>query len=118
MEVIILCGGTGTRLKEMTEFLPKPMIPIGGRPMIRHIMERFEHYGHLDFILALGYKQEVFKQYFAHYDVINEDVMITSQVGPFGRRIKALYDGDRKPTNIILTDTGPDTLKGGRLKKV
>ena len=67
MKVVILCGGLGTRLREETEFRPKPMVPVGGRPILWHIMKFYAHYGHKDFILCLGYKGEVIKDYFHNY---------------------------------------------------
>ena len=69
MKVVILCGGKGTRLREETEFKPKPMVEVGGFPVVWHIMQRYAKYGYKDFILALGYKAEVAKEYFYHYHV-------------------------------------------------
>lgn len=113
MQVVILCGGTGTRLKEQTEFLPKPLIPIGPYPMCVHIMKWYAKFGFNDFILALGYKQEAFKQYFYHYDIINHDVLFrTGITGTTG------YEGTVDKWSVILSDTGLNTLKGGRLKRV
>lgn len=114
METVILCGGTGTRLKEMTEFCPKPLVPIGGKPIIYHIMKTFSHYGFTDFILALGYKQDAFKEYFAHFDEINNDVVM--HVGRYQGQTHREETADN--WRIILSDTGLHTLKGGRLKKV
>jgi glucose-1-phosphate cytidylyltransferase len=67
MKVIILCGGKGTRLREETEYRPKPMVPIGNRPFVWHLMKTYAHYGHRDFILCLGYKSEMIKEYFRNY---------------------------------------------------
>ena len=67
MKVVILCGGKGTRLREETEYRPKPMVPIGNRPVVWHIMKIYAHYGHRDFILCLGYKGEMIKDYFRNY---------------------------------------------------
>ena len=113
MQVVILCGGTGTRLKEQTEFLPKALIPIGGKPMIAHIMKWYAHYGFKKFILALGYKQEQFKIYFANYDIINNDVKV--DIGRY--RGNNCYDYPDQ-WEVTMVDTGENTLKGGRLKRV
>jgi len=111
MNVVIMCGGTGTRLKEQTEFLPKPLIPIGPYPMVLHIMKIYAYYGFKDFVLALGYKQDAFKQYFSHFDVIHNDITI----GPSGIRYHQPQDYDWR---ITLADTGVDTIKSLRLLKV
>src|ERR1700712_3493903 len=76
MKVVILCGGLGTRLREETEFRPKPMVPIGGRPVLWHIMKHYAHYGHKKFILCLGYKGEVIKEYFRNYHWNTSDVTL------------------------------------------
>jgi glucose-1-phosphate cytidylyltransferase len=113
MQVIILAGGTGTRLREMTEFLPKALVPIGGIPMITHIMRWYMHYGYEQFILALGYKQEAFKQYFSLYDTINNDC--TLNIGKYrGEDYREFKDSFR----VTMVDTGENTFKGGRLKRV
>ena len=76
MKTIILCGGQGTRLREETEYKPKPMVEIGGRPILWHIMKIYAHYGYSDFILALGYKGNVIKDYFLNYFYYNNDITI------------------------------------------
>jgi glucose-1-phosphate cytidylyltransferase len=111
MQTVILCGGFGTRLKEQTEFLPKPLIPIGGIPMVVHIMRWYAKYGFKKFVLALGYKQEEFKKYFSHFNIINNDIKICSD-----KDIIEINDGH--DWEIILSDTGPNTMKGGRLKRI
>ena len=73
MKVVILCGGLGTRLREETEFRPKPLVKIGNRPILWHIMKIYSHYGYKDFILCLGYKGEMIKEYFYHYEIMNND---------------------------------------------
>jgi glucose-1-phosphate cytidylyltransferase len=114
IQTIILCGGSGTRLKEMSEFIPKPLIPIGGIPMIVHIMRLYAYYNFKDFVLALGYKQDAFKQYFAHYDIINNDV--TLNIGRYqGDNYRHYTDQGWK---VTLSDTGEATFKGARLKRV
>jgi len=111
MQVILLAGGTGTRLKEMTDFLPKAMIPIGGKPIIYHIMNHYAKYGHYEFIVALGDKQEAFKQYFGLFHMMTSDICCeyskTTIINPTCSRWK-----------ITASDTGLNTLKGGRIKRI
>ena len=117
--VVILAGGTGTRLREMTEYLPKALIPIGGKPMIWHIMKLYAHYGFKDFILALGYKQEAFKQYFAHFYQINNDIKVsTGRYYGMCHNLGYSLDVSGDDWTVTLSDTGENTLKGGRLKRV
>jgi len=115
MQTVVLCGGSGTRLKEMTEFLPKPMIQIGGRPIIWHIMKIYAHYGFTDFVLALGYKQEIFKEYFSHFDIINYDVHMLCGLDGGVKECPVIV---KDKWNVVLSDTGLNTLKGARLKRV
>lgn len=110
--VVILCGGTGTRLREETQFTPKPMVPIGGKPMVWHIMKLYAHYGFKRFILALGYKQEVFKHYFTTYSIVNNDVTVY----PDGAW--ACKRDDAPGWEVTLVDTGVDTMKSARLQRV
>ena len=113
MKVIILSGGFGTRISEYTSVIPKPMIPINGKPIIEHIMEIYSKYGHHDFYLALGYKSEVIKQYFYNYGIINSNFRInlkSGQVTPF--------DELKRNWNINLINTGINTMTGGRLKRL
>jgi glucose-1-phosphate cytidylyltransferase len=117
MQVIILCGGLGTRLKEETEFRPKPMVKIGTRPILWHIMKIFARFGHTDFILPLGYKGDMIKEYFYHYHLMNQDVSIS-----LGKQHSVSFlpgeSWDAEDWTITLADTGEDTLKGGRLKRI
>ncbi len=113
MEVVIFCGGFGTRLKEMTEFLPKPLVPIGPYPMVCHIMKWYAKYGHTNFVLALGYKQAAFKEFFTHYDLIMND--ITLDIGRYRGERYHQYSDQWK---VTLADTGEKTNKAGRLKRV
>lgn len=115
MKVVILCGGLGTRLREETEFRPKPMVNIGNRPILWHIMKIYAHYGHNDFVLALGYKGEMIKNYFCHYELMNNDVTIE-----LGKPEQLCIHQCHKETGwkITLADTGEKALKGARLKKV
>ena len=115
METIILCGGLGTRLREETEFRPKPMVSIGSRPILWHIMKIYAHYGYEDFILALGYKGDMIKEYFYHYEMMNNDV--TLELGNTGKvSIHQLH----KETGwkVTLANAGDKALKGARLKRV
>lgn len=114
-KVVILCGGAGTRLREETEFRPKPMVNIGSRPILWHIMKYYSRFGFSDFVLALGYKGEMIKNYFFHYELMNNDVTI--ELGQ-PENICIHYSHDEAGWKITLADTGEKTLKGGRLKKV
>ena len=115
MEVVILCGGQGTRLREETEFRPKPMVNIGSRPILWHIMKYYSQFGYKDFVLALGYKGEMIKNYFCHYELMNNDVTI--ELGrPENMRIHHAHD--EAGWKVTLADTGEKSLKGARLKKV
>jgi glucose-1-phosphate cytidylyltransferase len=115
MQTIILCGGLGTRLREETEFRPKPMVNIGIRPILWHIMKIYAHYGHNEFILALGYKGEMIKDYFCRYELMNNDVTIE-----LGKPdcIKIHNNHDELGWKITLADTGLASLKGSRLKQM
>lgn len=115
MQVVILCGGMGTRLKEETEFRPKPMVNIGNRPILWHIMKLYAHYGFNEFILALGYKGEMIKNYFVNYEVMNNDVKLT--LGKPG----ITYIGENHSETgwaVTLADTGESALKGARIKRI
>jgi glucose-1-phosphate cytidylyltransferase len=115
MQVVILCGGLGARLREETEFHPKPMVNIGNRPILWHIMKIYAAYKHTDFVLALGYKGEMIKNYFCNYELINNDV--TVELGkPANYCIHHGYE--ESGWRITLADTGEKALKGARLKKV
>lgn len=113
METVIFCGGKGTRLREETAIKPKPMVEIGSRPILWHIMSIYSRFGFRDFILPLGYKGEVIKRYFRDYLTINSDFTINLKTGKLD-----LHPGYIEDWNITLCDTGEDTLKGGRLKRV
>lgn len=115
MEVVILCGGLGTRLREETEFRPKPMVDIGNRPILWHIMKIYAHHGHTDFILPLGYKGGMIRDYFVNYQWMNNDV--TLNLGnPEGICQHSAHD--ESDWTITLSDTGQKTLKGGRIKRI
>ncbi len=115
MQVVILCGGLGTRLREETVFIPKPMVQIGERPVLWHIMKNFASRGYKDFILALGYKGEVIRQYFYQYEAMNCDVTID-----LSRRGEMIVHNAHNESDwrVTLADTGANALKGARLKRV
>ena len=113
MKVVILSGGFGTRISEYTAVIPKPMIKIGGKPIIEHIMEIYSKYGHKDFYLALGYKSEIIKEYFYNYEILNSDFKISLNNGEI-----TPYNETKKNWNINLINTGINTMTGGRLKRL
>jgi len=115
MKVVILCGGLGTRLREETEFKPKPMIEIGNKPILWHIMKTYSYYGVKDFVLCLGYKGESIKEYFCNYEVLNSD--FTIELGK-NKNIDIHGSHDEDGWRITFVDTGDRTLKGARLKQV
>jgi glucose-1-phosphate cytidylyltransferase len=113
--VVILCGGKGTRLKEETEFRPKPIVRIGDRPILWHIMKTYAHYGFKDFMLCLGYKGDMIREYFYNYDRNHSDVLL--ELG--SRQVTKLNDRhDEENWRIWLVDTGQDTMTGGRLRRL
>ncbi len=114
LKVIILCGGLGTRLREETEYRPKPMVPIGGKPILWHIMKTYARHGHKDFILCLGYKGDVIKDYFRNYLWHNSSVSM--RLGR-GGEIKFLDEHDEVDWNVTLLETGMNTMTGGRLAR-
>ena len=115
MKVVIMCGGLGTRLKEETEFRPKPMVHIGNRPILWHIMKIYAQYGFNDFVLALGYKGEMIKEYFQNYELMNNDV--TLELGRPENRI-VHQNHNEVGWKVTLADTGQHSLKGSRLKQL
>ncbi len=113
MKVIILAGGFGTRLSEYTESIPKPMVTIGGKPILWHIMKTYAKYKHSDFYLALGYKSEVIKDYFLNYRSLNSDFTIDLETGEF-----TAHQKDNVSWKVTLVDTGLDSMTGGRVKRM
>lgn len=114
--VVILCGGLGTRLREETEVRPKPMVEIGGRPILWHIMKTYAHHGFREFVLCLGYKGDIIKRFFAEYDLLTNDVSIT--LGPRGLHLEIHRDSDDHEWRVTLVDTGPLAKTGARVKRV
>ena len=113
MKVAILAGGVGSRLAEETVIKPKPMVEIGGRPILYHIMMHYSHYGFKDFVVALGYKGEVIKKYMVDYCPLNSDLTVCLKTG-----CVTIHDGNKPDWNVDLIDTGQETLTGGRIKRL
>lgn len=113
MKVAILAGGVGSRIQEETDLIPKPMITIGGRPILWHIMKLYDHAGYSDFVIALGYKGEVIKRYIVEYCNLASDLTVSTATG----KIK-LHEGAPEDWSVQLIDTGLYTNTGGRIKKL
>ncbi len=113
MKVVILAGGVGSRLAEETEFRPKPMVEIGGAPILWHIMKHYSVYGFDEFIVALGYKGQVIKQFFVNYPYVSGDLTVDLGTG----LVKA-HGSQAETWTVHLIDTGQDTLTGGRVKRL
>ena len=116
MKTVVLCGGQGTRLREETEYRPKPLVEVGGKPILWHIMKTYAHYGHNDFVLCLGYRGNMIKEYFLNYEAMNNDFTIC-----LGKTHAVRYDGathEEQDFNVTLSDTGLETMTGGRLRRV
>ncbi len=114
MKVVILCGGLGTRLKEETEFKPKPMVEIAGRPILWHIMKSYSYYGFNEFVLCLGYRGDSIKDYFCNYESRNND--FTLKLGT--NEIKIHNQHSESGWEITFADTGLSTMTGARVKKI
>ena len=113
MKVVILAGGLGTRLSEYTEAIPKPMVRIGDRPMLWHIMQRYAKFGHNEFLVALGYKSEVIKEYFLNYKILNSDFTIDLKNGSI-----LAVNSDPVDWKVSLIETGTNTMTGGRVRRL
>ena len=113
MKTVILCGGLGTRLAEETQVKPKPMVEIGGRPILWHIMKIYASHGLSDFVLALGYKAEFIKDYFLHYHSLTSDLQVHLRSGQVEYANTLAEDW-----TVHLMDTGPTSMTGGRLKRL
>ncbi len=114
LDAVILCGGQGTRLREETEFKPKPMVEIGGRPILWHIMRRYHRFGVRRFILCLGYKGEVIRDYFLNYRLRNSDVAVNLK----SHDVRVLGGEATEDWEVVLADTGDDAMTGARVKRV
>lgn len=114
MKVVLLCGGLGTRLKEETEFKPKPMVEIAGRPIVWHIMKSYAHYGFNKFVLCLGYKGEIIKDYFYNYEIQNNDFTLV-----LGKNKMKIHNSHSEVGwEITFAETGLNSMTGARVKKI
>ncbi|MEW5688103.1 MAG: glucose-1-phosphate cytidylyltransferase [Pseudomonadota bacterium] len=113
MKTVILAGGLGTRISEESQFKPKPMIEVGGRPILWHIMRLYSHYGFNDFVVCLGYRGYVVKEYFANYVLHNADLTVDLAKGEIEYHAR-----NNEPWRVTLVETGEATMTGGRLKRV
>ncbi len=113
MKVVLLAGGLGTRLSEETDIKPKPMIEIGGKPILWHIMKIYSHFGFNEFIVCLGYKGYIIKEYFANYFLHQSDVTIDTSNNSL-----EIHNSSSENWKITLVDTGKDTMTGGRIKRI
>lgn len=112
MKVAILAGGYGTRLSEETDIKPKPMVDIGGKPIIWHIMKHYSHYGHNEFVILCGYKSYYIKEYFANYFLHQSDVTFDIKNNKM-----EIHNNTSEPWKVTLVDTGLETMTGGRVKR-
>lgn len=113
MKVVILAGGLGTRLSEETALRPKPMVDIGDKPILWHIMKIYSHFGFNDFVICLGYKGYIIKEYFANYFLHQSDVIIDMK-----NNSMSFHQSLAEPWTITLADTGKDSMTGGRIKRI
>ncbi len=113
MKVVILAGGQGTRLAEETETRPKPMVDIGGRPILWHIMKHYARYGFTEFVIALGYRAEDVKRFFVDYLSLNGDMTVE-----LGARAVTRHETEQDPWTVHLIDTGQETGTGGRVGRL
>lgn len=113
MKVVLLAGGLGTRLSEYTDVIPKPMVAVGGKPILWHIMKTYAHYGHKDFYVALGYKAAVIKEYFLNYRALNADFTVDLATGTV-----APHQVDPVDWRVTLVHTGDASMTGGRVKRM
>lgn len=113
MKAVILAGGLGSRLSEATHLIPKPMVEIGGRPILWHIMKTYAHYGIKDFIICCGYKQYVIKEYFANYHRHNSDITVN-----LADNSVLVHNSQSEDWRVTMVDTGLSTMTGGRIKRI
>ena len=113
MKVVILAGGLGTRLSELTEYLPKPMVKIGGKPILWHIMKTYNKHGFKNFFIAAGYKSEIIKEYFLNYRNINSDFTINLKTGD-----TIFHEVEDVDWTVTVADTGLNSMTGGRVKRM
>lgn len=115
MKVVILAGGFGTRISEESQFKPKPMIEIGGQPILWHIMKIYSHYGFNEFVICAGYKQHVIKEYFADYFLHTSDITFDFTRG---KKDVIVHNSSSEPWKVTVVDTGYNTMTGGRIKRI
>lgn len=115
MKVVLLAGGFGTRISEESMFKPKPMVEIGGKPILWHIMKEYAYYGHNEFIICAGYKQEYIKKWFADYFLCNSDVTFDYSKG---NNEITIHQSNIEPWKVTVVDTGLNTMTGGRIKRI
>lgn len=115
MKTVLLAGGFGSRISEESQFKPKPLIDIGGMPILWHIMKEYAWYGHTDFIICAGYKQQVVKQWFAEYFLRSSDVTFDYHDG---KNEMTVHESHAEPWRVTVVDTGLNTMTGGRIKRI
>lgn len=115
MKVVLLAGGKGSRISEESIYKPKPMVDIGGQPILWHIMKEYSHYGHNEFIICAGYKQQIIKQWFADYFLRKSDVTFDYRDGD---EKLIVHECHVEPWKVTIVDTGLDTMTGGRIKRI
>lgn len=115
MKVVLLAGGFGTRISEESQFRPKPMIDLGEQPILWHIMKEYAYYGHTEFIICAGYKQQIIKQWFADYFLRNSDVTFDYRDG---NNEMTIHESHVEPWKVTVIDTGLNTMTGGRIKRI
>lgn len=115
MKVVLLAGGFGSRISEESIYRPKPMIEIGGMPILWHIMKEYAYYGHNEFIICAGYKQEYIKEWFANYFLHNSDVSFDFRQG---QNKMTIHESHLEPWKVTVVDTGYNTMTGGRIKRI
>lgn len=113
MKVVILAGGYGTRLSEESHLVPKPMLEIGGKPLLWHIMKIYSYYGYNDFVICAGYRQHVIKEYFFNYYLYNSDITFDLKTNSM-----SIHQNHSEPWKVTVVDTGLDTMTGGRVKRI
>lgn len=115
MKVVLLAGGFGSRISEESQFKPKPMIEIGGMPILWHIMKEYAYYGHTEFVICAGYKQEYIKEWFANYFLYNSDVTFDYRNS---KNEMTVHQINMEPWEVTVVDTGYNTMTGGRIKRI
>jgi len=115
MKVVLLAGGFGTRISEESRFKPKPLIEIGGMPILWHIMKEYSYYGHNEFIICAGYRQEYIKEWFSNYFLHNSDVSFDYRDG---KNEMTIHETHLEPWKVTVVDTGYNTMTGGRIKRI